>query len=165
MLFDLVDFTDRYKSQFFEFYLDPAGWRGFSTPHSLAWQRVKFTEGNRALVPTSRGIYTFVLEHAPSKFPGHGYILYFGISGDKSNANLRLRYGQYLRNQKTGHGRPAVTYMLKKWPEDLVFSYCALPDASVDLGKLETDALGALNPPINKYDFPAKIAAARKAKF
>ena len=107
----------------------------------------------------------FCVEHAPSKFPDHGYILYTGISGDTSGSNLRRRFGQYLLNQKTGKGRPAVTYMLRKWPKDLFFSFCPLADPKVDLGKLETDLLGSLNPPINKKDFPAEISAARKAKF
>src|ERR1700676_1081626 len=121
MAFDLVNFTDRYKSQFYHFYLDPDVWRQFSTPHSLGWQKIRFDRANRALVPTERGIYAFTVEHDPSEFPEHGYILYAGISGDTSRANLRIRYGQYLLNQKTGKGRPAVTYMLQKWPQDLFF--------------------------------------------
>jgi hypothetical protein len=165
MSFDFVKFADHYKSQFYEFYLDPDGWRKFSTPHSLAWKKVRFSETNRSLIPTQRGIYAFTVEHAPSKFPGHGYILYLGISGDTSASNLRRRYGQYLLNQKTGKGRPRVAYMLQKWPDDLFFSYCPLPDAAVDLAELETSLLGTLSPPINQKDFPAKIAAARKAKF
>ena len=165
MSFDLVDFTDRYKSQFYEFYLDSRGWREFGTPHNLNWQKIRFSEANRSLVPALRGIYAFTVEHTPSKFPSHGYVLYAGISGDASGSNLRRRYAQYLQNQRTAKGRPAVTYMLLKWPEDLFFSFCALPDVTIDLGDLEQRLLGALNPPVNKMDFPAIIAAARQARF
>src|SRR5665213_440160 len=138
MAFDLVDFTDRYKSHFVEFHLDPQRWKTFSTPHILSWVKIRFSESNQPLVPTLRGVYTFTVEHAHSKFPSHGYILYAGISGDTSNANLRRRYGQYLQHQKTGKGRPAVTYMLQKWPEDLFFSFCPLPDPTIELSVLET---------------------------
>lgn len=165
MTLDIVNLTDRYKSHLYEVYLDPIGWRNFSTPYTLNWQKVRFSEANKISVPKSRGIYAFTVEHAPSKFPGHAYILYAGITGDTSAANLRSRYAQYLRHQKTQKGRPAVIYMLLKWPQDLFFSFCPLPDVTIDLAKLETDLLGALNPPINKKDFPAEIAAARKAKF
>lgn len=165
MPYDIVDFTDKYKSQFFEFYLDPDGWRKFSARYGMTWNKIRFNAGNKKLIPKIRGIYTFTVEHTPSKFPSHGYVLYAGISGDTSKANLQLRYDQYLQYQKTGKGRPAVVYMLRKWPEDLFFSYCALPDRRISLASLETRFLGSLNPPINKKDFPGKISQARKAKF
>lgn len=165
MAFDLVRSADHYKSQHYEFYLDPDGWRTFSTPHIFAWTKVRFDQPNQSLIPKERGVYAFTVEHTPSKFPGHGYILYVGISGDKSGSNLHRRYGQYLSHQKTGKGRQKVAFMLQKWPLDLFFSYCALPGAAVNLKELETSLLGTLNPPINQKDFPAKIAAARKAKF
>lgn len=165
MAFDVVQFTDQYKSQFYSFYLDPDGWRKFSTPHSLNWQKVRFEESNRTNIPAQRGIYAFTLEHSPSKFPGHGYILYAGISGHTSQSNLRRRYGQYLENQRTGKGRWHITYMLKKWPSDLFFYFCPLADKSINLKELETILLGAINPPVNRADFPANISAARKAKF
>lgn len=165
MAFDLVKVSDEYAAQFTKFYLDPAGWRTFETPTALAWQKIRFTEENSSKVPTERGIYVFSVEHQPSQFPSHGYILYAGISGNTSGAHLRRRYNQYLRHQKTGEGRPRVIYMLQKWPSDLFFSYCPLPDGAIDLAKLETSLLGALSPPMNTRDFPAKISAARRARF
>jgi hypothetical protein len=165
MAFDLVDSSDRYASQFHAFYLDPEGWRKFDTPHDLMWTKIKFTQANRSLIPIERGVYAFTVEHCPSKFPKHGYLLYIGITGNQSGAHLRQRYSQYLQNQSKEKGRPAVLYMLKKWPDNLFFSYCQLPDSTVNLAVLETDLLGALNPPVNKKDFPASISAARRARF
>lgn len=165
MILDFVNEADRYRGQFVEFYMDTGAWRRFKTPHKLTWKKLRFNRLNRSSVPKKRGIYAFTVEHTPTKFPHHGYVLYMGISGDTSAANLRERYGQYLRDQQTGKGRPAVRYMLQKWAKDLFFSYCALPSNSINLATLETALLGALDPPCNKEDFPADISALRRARF
>ena len=67
MAFDLIDFTDHYKSQFFEFYLDPEVWSAFETAHPLVWHKIRFNEDNRSTIPTQRGIYAFSVEHHPDR--------------------------------------------------------------------------------------------------
>ena len=162
---DLVNFTKKYKAELHEFYLDLKKWRTFKTRYSLAWEKVRFDELNHGSVPQERGIYVFTAELFPCKLPPHGYILYVGITGDDSEANLYKRYAQYLRNLKNEDGRPAVYYMLDNWAGDLFFNFVRLPDKKVDLGKIEKAIINATIPPVNKRDLDADITSAKAAAF
>lgn len=162
---DLVDFTAKYKSALHDFFLDLNNWRKFKTRHKLDWQKKPFSEASRPDIPDVRGIYTFTLELADAKLPAHGYILYMGITGDTSNANLRKRFNQYLLHLKNEDGRPAVYAMLKKWQGDLQFNFVPLPNTSIDLAKIERAFLNALIPPVNKTDLGADVIAVKAAAF
>jgi hypothetical protein len=162
---DLVDFTKKYKGDLYEFYLDFANWRKFKSRYKLEWKKLKFGENFRNDVPTVRGLYIFTLEADGLKLPGHGYILYVGITGDTGNANLRKRYGQYLLDLKNANGRPAVCYMLKNWSNELFFNFAELPNIAIDLAKIERDLINALIPPINKRDLEANVSAGKAAAF
>lgn len=162
---DLVNHTKKYKGDLYEFYLDLKSWRLFKTRHNLSWQKLRFSNTNHASIPKQRGIYAFTVELAPSKLPMHGYILYVGITGDTSNANLYKRYAQYLRQLKNEDGRPRVFMFLKTWEDDLFFNFVPVPNVSVDLAKLEKDMLNALKPPVNFTDFDADIISVRAANF
>lgn len=111
---DLVNFTKKYKGEEHAFYLDMGNWRRFRTKYKLAWQKQRFEQASHPSIPKERGIYAFTLELAPSKLPVHGYILYIGITGDASAANLYKRFAQYLGHLKNEDGRPAVFYMLNQ---------------------------------------------------
>lgn len=162
---DLVNFTKRYKAEKHEFYMDLAQWRRFNSRVNLPWQKVRFGEAHRASVPKDRGVYIFTVELAPTKLPSHGYIMYVGITGDDSEADLYKRYCQYLRHLKNQDGRPAVYYMLANWAEDLFFNYVALPNTAVDLRKIEKSIINAIIPPVNKRDLDAEITSAKAAAF
>lgn len=162
---DLVNFTKKYKGDSHSFFLDMKNWRRFKTRYKLAWQKLRFGESNHPSIPKERGIYAFTLELDPSKLPMHGYILYIGITGDDSNANLYKRYAQYLLNLKNEDGRPAVFYMLDNWADDLFFNFVPLPDKKINLAKLETALLNAVLPPVNKRDLDASITAVKAAAF
>jgi hypothetical protein len=161
--FDIVDQAAKYKAELREFFLDVGKWRTFRSRHRLAWQKIRFEAQNLSVVPEERGIYAFTLELSPSKLPAHGYIMYVGITGNTSSANLRRRYAQYLREPESLKGRPRVVHMLKKWDDDLFFNFVPLPAPSVNLAKLERAILDAIIPPINERDMSAEIMAARKA--
>jgi hypothetical protein len=162
---DLVNFTKKYKGALHEFFLDLKHWRRFKFRRKLVWQKVRFSTADQASVPSERGIYCFTVELAPGKLPGHGYILYVGITGDNSDANLHKRYAQYLRHLKNEDGRPAVYYMLKNWSDDLFFNFVPIPDTAVDLSKLEKSIINAVIPPVNKRDLDADITSAKAAAF
>ncbi len=162
---DLVNFTKKYKGELAEFFMDLKSWRRFKTRHTLAWQKIRFGEAGHVAVPKVRGIYVFTIELSPTKLPGHGYILYVGITGDDSDANLHKRYAQYLRHLKNQDGRPGVYYMLDNWADDLFFNFVPLPNTSVDLAKLEQSIINAVIPPVNKRDFEATITSAKAAAF
>lgn len=162
---DLVNFTKKYKGNLYSFFLDMRSWRRFRTRYNLAWQKLRFCDVSHPSIPKERGIYAFTLELSPSKLPMHGYILYIGITGDDSNANLYKRYAQYLLQLKNENGRPAVFTMLHDWADDLFFNFVPLSDKKIDLAKLETDLLNALIPPVNKRDMDATITAVKAAAF
>ncbi|OZI16213.1 hypothetical protein CAL19_16060 [Bordetella genomosp. 7] len=160
-----MNFTKKYKGDLYEFFLDLKRWRKFKTRHNLKWQKLRFGDASHASVPKERGIYAFTVELAPSKLPMHGYILYMGITGDTSSANLYKRYAQYLRQMKNKVGRPRVSMFLENWSDDLFFNFVPLPNPKVDLRKLEDAFLDAVIPPINIKDFSAEITAVRRAAF
>jgi len=162
---DIVNITKKYKSELHGFFLDTKAWRQFKSRYSLQWQKVPF-EGTGS-VPNRPGIYAFTVELSPpSKLPGHGYIMYVGITGDgNSKATLRSRYAQYVREKADGGGRPKVRYMLMNWSNDLWFNFATFQSPNVDLGRLEQDMLNAIQPPINVRDFAAEVAAGHRAAF
>ena len=163
---DLVKWTKKYKGDAHEFFLDFSSWKKFKTKHKLVWQRVPFKPESRDLVPQERGIYVFCAVLDEGQLPMHGYLLYVGITGDgTSESNLRIRYGQYVRNLKNEDGRPAVFYMMDNWRDALAFDFVAIPDPAVDLGQMESDFINAVMPPVNKRDFEATQAAVRQSAF
>jgi len=163
--FDLVKKADQYKAGLYDFFLDIQAWRNFDPGIPLAWNRVKFGPGTKNDVPEERGLYIFTLEVESLGLPTHGYILYVGITGNTSAANLRKRYGQYLLETNKGTGRPRVVYMLNKWAGELYFNFMPVPDKAIDLMKIEKSFLDAIMPPVNSSDFSAEIAAPKKAAF
>lgn len=163
---DLVKSTKRLKGEFAAFHMDINRWRGFKSRHKLQWQKVRFDKASQALVPQQRGIYVFTVELEPSKLPIHGYMMYVGITGHESkNANLRKRFGQYLGHQRNDTGRARVRFLLRNWRKDLFFNFVPLPQANVDLKKMETAFISAVIPPVNRTDFDADLAPAIIAVF
>jgi len=162
---DLVDRTKRFKGELQWFSLGTDQWRSFKTRYKLKWEKARFDTASQATVPRERGVYVFTLEFAGAKLPPHSYVLYVGITGDTSGANLQRRYGQYLRNLRTEAGRPAVVYMMMNWREELYFNYVALPNKNSNLAKLERDLISSMMPPFNKRDIRATIGDAKAATF
>lgn len=162
---DLIKRTKQLKADSHEFHLSVPTWRKFSPGIALNWQKVKFDAGGKALVPEERGLYVFTLEVTNLGLPAHGYILYVGITGNTSNANLRKRFGQYLLEAKSGKGRPLVVYMLNEWTGDLFFNFMPVPDKTIDLSAIEKSFINSVIPPINSFDFDGEIGPAKKAAF
>ncbi len=163
---DLVNLTKKFKGDSHEFFLNLNRWRRFNSVHALAWSKEKFNKSSKGKIPQERGLYIFTVELSTGLLPPHGYIMYAGITGDTSdNRDLRVRYGDYLRQLDKEDGRPAVYYMLKNWSKDLFFNYVALPDKKVDLAALEQSLLQAVIPPVNIRDLGAEVTAVKKAKF
>jgi hypothetical protein len=162
---DIVDQVAKYKAETHGFFLDVDQWKTFSSKHPLLWQKTRFEAANASAIPDERGIYAFTLELHPTQLPAHGYVMYVGITGDKSSSNLRRRFSEYLRELRDAKGRPKVRYMLKKWGKNLFFNFVPVPARAVNLAKLETAMLDAIWPPVNIRDMSADIIATRKAAF
>jgi hypothetical protein len=162
---DLIARRDRYAAGMHGFFLDIESWRKFTSATALHWQRIKFWPSAKDNVPEERGLYVFTIEAEGLQLPRHGYILYVGITGNTSAANLRKRYAQYVRNLINEDGRPRVFLMLSKWRDDLVFNFVPIPDTTVDLAVIERSFINSVNPPVNSADFEAEIGDPMKADF
>lgn len=162
---DLIKRTKQLKGESYQFHLHVPTWRKFAPGIPLNWQKVKFDTAGKAHVPEERGLYIFTLEVGNLGLPQHGYIMYIGISGNKSNANLRKRYAQYLLEAQKGTGRPLVVFMLNEWEGDLFFNFIPIPDKTVDLAAIEQSFINTVIPPINASDFDGEIGPAKKASF
>jgi hypothetical protein len=161
---DLVTNRKLMKADSYTLNLSTARWRQFSTPLPLTWKRLPFSKANRSQIPKTRGIYAFSLELPDHNLPLHSYILYVGIAGNNgSHGTLYSRYGQYLGEVNRTRARPKIVYMMTEWPNDLVFNFVEIPDAGVDLKKIENSFQDALLPIVNSRDFSASIQQARDA--
>ena len=163
---DPVKLAKHYKANQTAFFLDLKKWRSFRTRYNLDWDVVPFRPERRDDVPEEPGLYAFVVSSDHPKLPPHAYVLYVGQSGHgDSQHNLKKRFGDYLRDQRNGGGRPAVCRMLIEFKDDLKFYFAAMPNAKAELEDVETKLLSAIVPPVNQNDFEADVKVARKAAF
>lgn len=160
---DIVADSKEFKLYNNNFYVDMKRWKTFKTTTKLDWKRIRFEKANQIKIPKERGIYAFTLLLDTEDLPIHGYILYMGITGDDSAADLHSRYGQYLADARRMNKRPKVCAMLSKWDGDLFFNFVPIPDKRISLAKLERSFLSAVVPPVNETDIEASISAARRA--
>ena len=159
MVSDFVRKADEIGKDKRDFYLSPSRWRTSEVGFNLTWSHVKFTERNRGVVPTTPGVYAFIVQHDNGHFPPHGFIMYIGITGSRNTERtLQKRYYDYLQEQKRGK-RPRVHYMLDKYCDDIYFYYVSIDDEGVDLEKLELDLNDAILPPVVVKDFSGEIRA------
>ena len=154
------------KAEVHELMLSPALWEAFPGCGSLTWLGVAFEGNQKKNVPDQRGLYCFVI--APTtkpSLPFASYPIYIGETGDKSKANLRTRFGQYLREAEV-QKRPHIFYALNKWRGHLRFCYAIVSDKRRSLTKIEADLNTALVPPFSHEDFVAsfrpKVGVLRK---
>lgn len=160
---DIVDSVKDFKLYHNKFYVDMRRWKTFQSRVKLDWKRIRFEQGNRVKIPKERGIYAFTVLLDSTDLPIHAYILYMGITGDNSGADLHSRYGQYLADARSMNKRPKVCAMLEMWKGDLFFNFVPIPNKRVSLSKLERSFLSAVVPPVNEADIDAKVSGKRKA--
>lgn len=130
-----------------------------SAIQELSWSSVKYGLDNADTVPNDRrGVYAFVVSRNDDVLPPHGYVMYVGIGGKKSDRSLRKRYGDYLNTKKILK-RDRIAKMIGTWFEVLHFAYAPVPDtiSSEDLIALEEHINSALLPPFSKGDILATI--------
>jgi hypothetical protein len=128
----------------------------------LNWSRLKFTAANQAAVPAQRGLYAFTVVADNPCLPPNAYVMYIGETGDKNKRHLQVRYGDYLDEQKTLK-RASVHFMLNAWEDHIYFYYSPVTDRRRRLKKIEQTLNDALQPPISRRDFTAKIRTIRRA--
>lgn len=163
MTHDFVSRVDAMQGDIRRFLLSPSRWRSSKVITPINWTYLQFTEANRQFIPQQPGIYAFIVRHINNHFPGHGFIMYVGITGANANGRtLYDRYGDYLREKKKDK-RAKVHYMLNKYTDDIHFAYAVVTDPSIDLEALELDLNDAIIPPVVVKDFTAEIRQLVKA--
>lgn len=117
------------------------------------WKNIEFDQLNKNKIPSSKGIYAFVVKPKyPSLFQTN-YLFYIG----KTNRTLKERYKEYLA-ERDGKGkyRYLVREMLKLYNGHVYFYYLELNDSS-QVNEFETSLLNTFVPFVNT-DIPlAKI--------
>lgn len=109
----------------------------------LQWREVPFKRSNKKKLPTTAGVYAFVIRRHVGDHPQHVYLLYVG-----STDNLQRRFGDYLRERVAGENREEVIWMLNTYAGRLSFTFSEVADASY--GDLEEKLYTAIWPPINR---------------
>jgi hypothetical protein len=150
----------RYSQRFI---LSPECFKKGLTLPALTWTTVKFTATQINTVAAEPGLYAFSVVTSRIGLPPHGYVLYVGQTGAKKNSRtLRVRAGEYLKEEKSGKRRH-VWEFLNKWSGHLSFHYVPVDPQTQDLEAIEKTLNDALMPPYSVNDFSAEIKAQKKA--
>tara|TARA_R110000744_G_scaffold360372_1_gene467888 strand:+ start:106 stop:606 length:501 start_codon:yes stop_codon:yes gene_type:complete len=155
-LFDL-DFKKKgeYKLHVKKFFLFPEFWAEPKNqlPIALTWKYVKFSNVNRKRIPTSKGVYAFVLIPKYNNFIDTKYLFYTG----KTNRTLKDRFIEYLK-ERDGKGKPRVKVneMLNLYDGHLYFFYSEIPNPS-DVSVCEDLLINTFVPHVNTQIPIAKI--------
>lgn len=131
----------------------------------LRWKSIPYGEERIDEVPDDkRGIYAFSIYVQNDALPPHGYIMYIGIAGRKSNRSLKARYKDYL-NEKKVIKRARIARMIGHWSAVLNFCFAEVGDdvSSEDLELLEKQLNTALVPPFSEGDIEADTKQKRRA--
>lgn len=131
----------------------------------LTWSSIPYGDQDIENVPDDkRGIYAFAVCKESTVLPPHGYVLYIGIAGRKSDRSLRARYRDYL-NEKKILKRDRIALMIGTWRPVLRFYFATVDDemTSDELELLEEQLNAALLPPKSVGDLEAGIKRQRRA--
>ena len=132
---------------------------------SLEWQSIKYGWNEIEQIPADkRGLYAFVAQHQNSVLPSHGYVMYIGVAGKKSNRSLRDRYRDYLYPGMIRR-RIHIVRMIGTWHPILRFFYAPVGDeiSSQDLLTIERQLNTALMPPFSIQDLDGSVREMRRA--
>ena len=177
--YDVIDQQKDVRVYQRNFLLWKQQWDAYTDPPiPLDWQCVKFERNNANLIPTEKGIYAFFIFslflaekssgkvgltlHCRSRrrfltqFLEHGYLIYLGQTGYKSERNLRKRFRDYLSDKKRPKRR-RVHLMLNTWEDYLYFYYAEVDPAQMDLKRLEQKLLDTFTPPFVDRGYSAEI--------
>lgn len=131
----------------------------------LNWRSIKFGPEQIGEIPDDkRGIYAFIAKNESLILPPHGYVLYIGIAGRKSERSLRQRYIDYC-NPRKSIKRPKIARMIGTWHSVLCFCYASVEDdiTSEQLEIIEKKLNTALLPPFSEGDLESEIKPPRSA--
>src|ERR1035441_5109622 len=152
---DLVKLVDRLKKDREEFWLSKTQWKRSQVPKTLAWNSVRFRKSESPAIPTSRGVYAFLIKFTKDGIPPHGYLVYVGETGQGSLETLRSRSVSFVSELQSPER--AVHYVLCKYENHLYFLYSPVLDKRRNLKTIESSLCDTLVPPYNVKDFSVDI--------
>lgn len=133
----------------------------------LNWDSIHFGDaGEMEKIPDDkRGVYALTICCPNKVLPLHGYVIYIGIAGRRSNRPLRSRYKDYLNERSVQKKRPALAYAIGTWQDVLRFYFAPVDDGfiSEDLERLEEQMNTALMPPYSLGDLEADTKRKERA--
>lgn len=133
----------------------------------LTWNSIHFGDAAEIeKIPNDkRGIYALAICHPNKVLPPHGYVIYIGIAGRRSDRPLQDRYKDYLNEKRVQKERPHLAYAIGTWQDVLRFYFAPVNDelSSEDLEKLEEKMNTALMPPCSLSDLEADTKHRRRA--
>ncbi len=148
---DLMDEADAHRRHFM---LWPKQWNEFDLDLSnYTWEEYKFIPEEQENIPTSQGVYSFVVKPSIANHPSCAYLMYVGQT---SSQTLKKRFGQYLDEQAgKGKPRPKLLRVLNKYIDHLFF-ICLPLNGELTPREVETNLLKSLLPPCNT-DLPVEV--------
>ena len=133
----------------------------------LTWDSIQFgDDAEIEKIPNDkRGVYALIICQPSKVLPPHGYVIYIGIAGRRSDRPLRERYRDYLNEKRVQKERPHLAYAIGTWQNVLRFYFAPVDDgfSSEDLEKLEEQINTALMPPYSFSDLEADTKRKKKA--
>ena len=156
MKFDLdFDEEGRILNHIKKFLLYPPFWSDPNNqlPINLTWKFKRFSSSNKSKIPTSKGLYAFVLIPEYNNFFATRYLFYAG----KTNRTLRQRFSEYLKEKEgNGKARKKIYKMLNQYDGHMYFFYTEI-STTTDVNVCEEQVLNTFVPHINSMIPRAKI--------
>ena len=152
---DLIAEQDEARAHEYSFCLWPRLWQQYAenSGYIFNWEERKFLASEANNVPEGPGLYTFVIQPSIANHPANSYLMYVG----KTKRTLRQRFKEYLREMQRESGRPKIVRLLNKYADNTVFCYSSVQESAATLSQMEKALMGALIPPCNKEQLPAKV--------
>ena len=98
-------------------------------------------------------MYTFIIQPSIANHPSNAYLMYVG----KTKRTLRQRFKEYLWEMQRESGPPKIVRLLNKYSDNMAFCFSSEQESAVTLAEMEKALMGALIPPCNKEQLPAKV--------
>lgn len=137
----------------------PRLWSSLSAGNTppLSWVMFPFKDSYQQDIPDKPGVYALLIDPNAAGDLRVSYLMYVG----ETNRTLRERFGEYLREARSGRIRPKLLRILPLYPDHLLFACCPLP-SDVAPRVVEAALLQAFLPPGNDQ-VPASVRRPKRA--
>jgi hypothetical protein len=155
-----VDAADQLKAHQHSIMLFVEGWKTYKQKafDNAKWTTRIFRKETAKHIPEKPGVYAFLIRPGIPLGLDANVLIYIG----KAGTSIRSRYYRYLKESiDPVHGRPKITYWLRKYFDYIHFAYAEIPKPG-DPHDLEQRLLAALMPPANDQ-IPGRLRRKRHA--